>query len=174
MNIAVNNRNNPEYEAMLDHLIQEVFGFSFAPWFRRKLWNSDYESYSIIENGKMLSNVCIYKSELLINGRKTTAIQLGAVATRKSERGKGMSRIIMEHILSLYPCTPAYLFANQGVLDFYPKFGFTQTQTYKPEISLTINNNAAAVVKCNVSDKIVTRALSGRNVFSNFPLTSTT
>ncbi|MCL2284768.1 MAG: GNAT family N-acetyltransferase [Firmicutes bacterium] len=167
MNVTVNNRNNPEYEAMLDNLIQEIFGFSFSPWFKRKLWNSDYESYSIIESGKMLSNVCIFKSELLINGKKTTAIQFGAVATRKSERGKGMSRIIMGHVLSLYPSTPAYLFANQGVLEFYPKFDFVQVQTYKPEISFTIDNNAAAAVKCNVDDEIVTRALDRRNVYSS-------
>jgi len=59
MTITMNNQNNPAYEAMLDTLIQEVFGFSFEPWFEYELWDKNYESYSIIENGKMLSK-CMY------------------------------------------------------------------------------------------------------------------
>ena len=60
MNITVNHQNNPEYESLLDDLIREVFGFSFAPWFERKLWDERYESYSIVHGSKMLANVCIY------------------------------------------------------------------------------------------------------------------
>ena len=167
MTIIVNNKNNAEYEAMLDALVQEVFGFSFAPWFKCKLWDSNYESYSIIEDGKMLSNVCIYKSKLLINGERTPAISFGAVATRKDARGKGLSRHLIQHVLSLYPDTLAYLFANPSVINFYPQFGFRQAQTYKPEISVAINNDHAATIKCDLDDAILQKAIYNRNTYSN-------
>jgi len=140
MEIVMSNKNDPVYQAMLDDLIQEVFGFSFAPWFEYELWDDNYESYSIIENGKMLSNICIYKADLTIQGVKTPAIQFGAVATRKAERGKGYSRILMAHVLALYPNTPSFLFANEGVRDFYPKFSFRQVQNHIPQITVDINN----------------------------------
>jgi len=168
MNIAVNKQNNPAYEAMFDSLIQEVFGFSFEPWLEYGLWDDRYESYSVIENGKILSNICIFKSELLINSEKILAIQLGAVATRKTERGKGLSRLLMEHVLTLYPNTPAYLFANSRVVDFYPKFGFRQVQTYIPTLSVQINNTKHSAQKCDLDDEIVEEMLLSRNVHSNF------
>jgi len=165
--ITVNCGNNPSYEALLDDLIQEVFGFSFEPWFEYELWDNRYESYSIIECGKMLSNVNIYKFELVVNGKKTSAIRFGAVATRENERGRGHSRRLMEHVLSLYPDTLAYLSANESVIDFYPQFGFKQVQTYKPEISYEINNADTVAVNCDIDDKIVEQAIQNRSIFSN-------
>jgi len=165
--ITVNRGHNPVYEAILDDLVQDVFGFSFEPWFEYELWDERYESYSIIECGKMLSNVNIYKFELVVDGKKVSAIRFGAVATRKSERGKGHSRRLMEHVLSLYPDTLAYLSANESVVDFYPLFGFSQLQTYKPEISYEINNSNTTAVNCDIDDEIVEQAIQNRSMYSN-------
>ena len=167
MNITINRHNDPAYEFMLDSLIQEVFGISFALWFERGLWGNNYESYSIIEDGKMLSNVCIYKAELLVCGEKVTANQFGAVATSKSARGKGLSRILMEHVLSLYPDTLAYLAANSSVINFYPQFGFRQIQTYKAGHFVNINNDSTKAIKCKADNEIVTQAINSRNMYSN-------
>jgi GNAT superfamily N-acetyltransferase len=143
-----------------------VFGFSFSPWLERKLWDERYESYSIIENGKMLSNVCIFKAELVVSGEIIRANRFGAIATRKDSRGRGLSRRFMEHVLSLYPGTPSYLSANPSVIEFYPRFGFRQIQTHRPEIAIKINN-AAKAVKLELDDPIFTDFLHGREIFSN-------
>jgi len=166
MKISFNNRNNPEYETMFDNLIQEVFGFSFAPWFQRKLWDEQYESYSIIENGKMLSNICIYKAEMVVQGKTVPTIRLGAVATRKNARGKGLSRALVEHILSLYPNTLALLTANPSVIDFYPRFGFKQVPAYRAEIAAAINNNPATAVKYELDVPDFMSLVYGRSCYS--------
>ena len=166
MTITKNNGTNPAYQGIFDTLIQEVFGFSFQPWFEYKLWDDNYESYSIIENGKMLSNVCIYKSELLVQGKKVPAMQFGAVATLPEARGRGLSRLLMNHILSLYPDRLAYLAANKSVKDFYPLFGFKQIQTYSAKINAEINNDPAAAIKYEEDDNIVQQALQTRGAFS--------
>jgi len=162
LRITVNKGSNPEYEAMFDNLIQETFGFSFSPWFALKLWDERYESYSIIENGKMLSNVCIYKSEMIVLGETVRANQFGAIATRKSARGRGLARLLMEHVLSLYPDTLAYLAANSSVIDFYPRFGFKQIQIYKPEIAAKINNDSDKAVKYKLNDPTFMSLLNAR------------
>jgi len=145
MEITVSKKNDHTYEVLFDDLIKEVFGFSFDTWLERKLWDDRYESYSIIKDGLMLANLCIFKADMIVKGQRFPAIQLGAVCTRKSSRGKGLSRLLMEHALSLYTDTPAFLFANDSVVDFYPRFGFRQEQTYKPTIVTAINNYVQAM-----------------------------
>lgn len=167
MQITMNNHNNVTYEALYDSLIQETFGFSFERWFERKLWDEHYESYSIIENGVMFANVCIFKTDMMVNGKSFCAHQFGGVATRKSERGKGLSRLLMEHILEKYPNTPAFLGANPSVIDFYPRFCFRRVQTYHPEIVTDINNDTSKGTKLSPDDAQVVIALRERGAFSN-------
>lgn len=167
MQIAMNNHNNSAYEILFDKLIQETFGFSFEPWLEKKLWNEPYESYSIIENGVMLANVCVFKTDMLVQGTPMRAHQFGGVATRTSERGKGLSRLLMEHILMKYPDTPAFLGANPSVIDFYPRFGFRKVQTYHPEIVTAINNDTGKGIKLSPDDAQVMLALLERSSFSN-------
>jgi GNAT superfamily N-acetyltransferase len=167
MNITVSRNNNPAYERQFDELIKEVFCFSFAPWFDRKLWDERYESYSIIQDGTMLSNVCICKTDMLIRGQTIRAHQFGAVATRESERGKGLSRLLMDYILSLYPDVPAFLYANPSVIDFYPRFGFRQAPALLPGIVVTINNTLGRAIKYSPDDELIIHMLGGRRIYSS-------
>jgi len=166
MDITVNRQNNPVYELLLDDLIREVFGFSFVPWFQKKLWDERYESYSIIQDGKMIANACIFKADLLIHGQPVRAHQFGAIATRKNQRGGGHARLLMEHVLSLYPDTPSFLFANSNVIDFYPRFGFRQVKTYSPSIAVTIENAPNAAIQYHPDDEFVRQMLYDKCVYS--------
>lgn len=167
MQITMNNHNNIIYESMFDDLIQEVFGFSFKPWFQYKLWNERYESYSFIENGRMLANICIFKLEMVLNEEIIPVYQLGAVATRKEKRGKGLARSLMEHVLTKYLDTPMFLAANPGVLKFYPRFGFRRIQVYRPEVMVDINNNSSRSVKLLADDERVMNSLWKRGAYSS-------
>jgi len=163
--IVLTNKNDADYERMFDAFINEVFGFSFAPWFAEKVWDERYESYSIIQDNRILSNACIYKTDMLVGGQTIRANQFGAVATRESERGKGLSRMIISHILSLYPDTPAFLYANPNVTEFYPLFGFRRVNTYRPVIAAEINNPIGSA-KTLSPKEVLSDSFKGRGVFS--------
>jgi len=97
-------------------------------------------------------------------------MQFGAVATAKNAHGRGLSRLLMEHVLQLYPNRPAYLAANEGVTDFYPKFGFRQVQTYTASICYSqkvFDTKSPRAVKLDIDDEIVTHTLNSRGAFSN-------
>ena len=166
MHITVNRCSDPAYEALFDEHIQEVYGFSFSPWLERKLWDERYESYSVIANGRILANVCIFKTDMLIGGQPVRAHQFGAVSTRASERNKGLSRRLLEHVLSIYPDTLAFMAANPSALDFYPRFGFRRVQTYRPEIAVSIDNSPDKAVRLDPDDSLVLGALHGPRVYS--------
>ena len=166
MTITMTNKNDREYERMFDGLINEVFGVSFAPWLAEKLWDERYESYSIIQDNEIVSNVCIYKTDVLVGGQTVRAHQLGAVATRENERGKGLSRIIMNHVLSIYPDTPAFLYANPSVTEYYPQFGFHRIETYCPGIAAEICNPIDKTVTLTPKD-VLSDTFTGRSIFSS-------
>lgn len=166
MQIHMQNRNDLTYEALFDDLIRTSFGFSFKPWFEQKLWDKRYESYSVIENGKMLSNICIYKVDLLVMGKLTRAHQFGGVTTRAEARGKGYSRMLMEHIESEYPDTPAFLSANPSVIDFYPRFGFRQVPRSKPFLEVCIDNSPGEAVRLSSCDPFAIEMIHSRGAYS--------
>lgn len=60
-------------------------------------------------------------------------LQLGTVMTDKDYRNRGFIRKIMEEIEADYEggTDGIYLFANDSVLDFYPKFGFEKSVEYQ-------------------------------------------
>lgn len=144
MQISFNNRNDKYYQYKLNKLLREVF-FDFQFWYDLDLWDEDYESYSIIESGDLISNICVYKTKLLLNNKQYSALSIGAVATKEEYRGRGLSRKLMEHIIEKYEGVPMYLSANEGVVDFYPKFGFERVFEKLPVCEYEIRNDIKPV-----------------------------
>ncbi len=142
--IAFCNGPNKEYQKRLNHLLKGIF-FDFQFWYDLNLWDENYESYSISKGDEMVSNICVYKTQILFKGEPHLALSVGAVATREDYRGKGLSRRLMEHIVAKYRGTPMYLYADDEVLDFYPKFGFERVYEKQPVSDSVVDNTADAI-----------------------------
>lgn len=138
-NIVFNNKNDKKYQSMLNNLLKNIF-LDFQFWYDLNLWDDNYESYAIVEQDEIVSNICVFKTQLIFNHKQYLALSLGAVATKKECRGKGYSKTLMDHIISKYNNIPMYLSANESVVDFYPKFGFTRTYEKLPIYECEINN----------------------------------
>ncbi|MDR0949964.1 MAG: GNAT family N-acetyltransferase [Lachnospiraceae bacterium] len=167
MQITMNNHNDKAYEKLFGEHIQDIFCFSFTPWFERKLWDEYYESYSVIENDKMIANICIFKTDMRVQGKPFYALQFGGVSVRKEERGRGLSRLLMEHILAKYQNVPMFLGANSSVTEFYQRFGFRPVQTYYPKIQAVIDNSKCDTIKLNPDDHKIKQAIQNRTMHSN-------
>lgn len=134
------NGNDKDYQRKLNHLLKDVF-FDFAFWYDLDLWDENYESYSIMKKDAIISNICVYKTQVMFKGQRHLALSLGAAATKDTCRGQGLSRALMEHIMAKYDRVPMYLFANDEVLGFYPKFGFERVYEKQPVAYCAINNH---------------------------------
>ncbi|KNY27526.1 GNAT family N-acetyltransferase [Pseudobacteroides cellulosolvens] len=144
MQILFNNGNDKNYQVMLNKLLKDIF-LDFQFWYDLNMWDDKYESYSIMENGEIVSNISVFKTQVLLNNKQYSALSLGSVATKPECRGKGLSRILMEHILKKYDNMPMYLWANENVVDFYPKFGFERVKEKLPVYECSINNDITPV-----------------------------
>lgn len=118
-------KENAVLRASFNELAKKTFGIEFEDWYQLGYWTDKYIPYSFVEKGKVIANVSVNILQLVIGGQTVPAIQLGTVMTDEKYRSRGLSRQLMEKVLSDYKDIDLmYLFANETVLDFYPKFGF--------------------------------------------------
>lgn len=99
---------------------------NFRIWHSRGHWRKEYKPFSIVRDGKVVSNVSITEMKLLMEGRPINGIQIGTVGTIPEYQNQGLSRYLMEYVMDRYRDRTdiIFLFANEDVVDFYPKFGF--------------------------------------------------
>lgn len=98
----------------------------WAAWRDRGAWHDAYEVLALVDGAQIVSTIGITRMQLVVDGAAQTALQLGAVATLADYRGQGLSRRLMEWMFEerSSPDEPVFLFGNESVLGFYPRFGF--------------------------------------------------
>jgi GNAT superfamily N-acetyltransferase len=121
------------YRASFNRLTQKTYGFDFETWYQAGWWKDNYIPYSFLYENEIVANVSVNLMEFLIQGKVLRPIQLGTVMTEDSHRNQGLIRLLMNTVLEEYEKTQdfIYLFANDTVLDFYPKFGFEKVTEYE-------------------------------------------
>lgn len=155
--------NNYEYQFLTDisnitpirqsfnELTEDVFEISFEDWYQRGYWKSQYKPYVLLDNDEVVANVSVNQMSFRKNQKIINGIQIGTVCTKENYRNKGLIRFLINQILEDYPEQCIYLFANDTVLDFYPKFGFK----HQNEKQYYISNNHSAdyqFKKINISE----------------------
>lgn len=120
-------KDNLKYRVSFNELAKFVFNLDFSKWYEKGCWNDQYICYSYIDGDKIIANASVSKMTIIVNGKEYKAIQIGTVMTHPNYRNKGLARKLMDHIIDIYQDQYEfiYLFANESVLDFYPKFGFS-------------------------------------------------
>ena len=149
MNIVSGYRSDKQLRDSFNALAEQTFGLNFEGWYQNDFWKENYDPHSVVENGTVLSNVSVNRTDLLIDGRQYRILQLGTVMTAEGCRGRGFGRAIMEHIEQKYADVDGiYLFANDSVVDYYPRFGFRPAveHTYSKRVTMTGETQAEQVL----------------------------
>ena len=146
MNVIHSYRDNQELRSSFNALAEQTFdGLNFEGWYQNGFWGDNYDPHSIVIDGKVVANVSVNRCDLELGGRRYHILQLGTVMTAPEYRGRGLSRAIMEFIEpQLAAADGVYLFGNEGVVDFYPKFGFRRGREMEYRKSVSQSAPAAA------------------------------
>lgn len=124
-------REDAAVRASFNQLAEETFGLNFEAWYRNGFWGDHYEPYSIWEDGKIVANVSLNRTDMLVEGTRKRMYQLGTVMTHPDYRSRGYIRLLMAEIgKDTRDADGIYLFANDSVVEFYPKFGFEKGEEY--------------------------------------------
>ena len=150
-----NFKHDQEIRASFNRLTESVFGFSLEYWYQDGFWGDYYVPYSLLHNNKVVSNVSINKIEFDIEHKRKTGIQIGTVMTDEKYRNRGLNKYLMEKVMHEWKDQVdfVYLFANDSVLDFYPKFNFQIVDQYHYSKPLNIPNTLSSLRKLNMDDK---------------------
>lgn len=163
-------KNIDRYRLSFNKLVNRVFGIDFEKWHQHGFWDDTYVCHSYVDQNEVVANVSASKLEMIIDGEAMKALQIGTVMTHPDYRGRGLSKSLMEMVLKKYEPEYdfIYLFANNRVLSFYPKFGFTSAGQCRYSIDITdsdiIKKKEHAAVKkldiMNEQDRKLLREIS--------------
>ncbi len=130
-------KENETLRMSFNQLAVETFGISFEKWYELGYWRESYIPYAFVNQEEVIANASLTKMELMIHDKHYKVIQIGTVMTKKNYQGQGLSRRLIEEIIEDYrdKCDFIYLFANETVLDFYPKFDFKRVD----ELSVVVD-----------------------------------
>lgn len=131
--LIIDYKDDMRLRGLLNELTNEIYGFDFENWYQAGYWGDTYIPYSLLDGDRIISNVSVTIIDFIIDATKRTYVQIGTVMTHETYRKQGLNRILMEKVLEDWKenCDMVYLFANDTVLDFYPKFGFYPVQEYQ-------------------------------------------
>ena len=153
MDIVKDIKSNSILRESFFTLAKNTFGIDFREWYELGLWNKNYKAYCIKDGNKIISNVSVNPMKAIINGEIKKIAQIGTVMTDKDHRKEGLSRRLMEEVMNEYrnKTDLIYLFPNESVMKFYPKFGFKKgidnIFIYYPE---RIKNSNTKLIRMNI------------------------
>lgn len=143
-------KQNNQLRTSFNNLAKLCFSIDFEKWYKSGFWDNSYICHSIASNKEIISNISASKLNLIINNRKISAIQIGTVMTHPDYRMSGLAKTLMNKVLDHYKQSAdlIYLFPNDTVMNFYPKFGFALWNDFK---------YSAAVKNISCSDKKISK-----------------
>lgn len=126
-----------------NELAEKTFGLNFEAWYQSGYCGNTHIPYTLFDGKKAVSNVSVNCMQVAWQGKVRNFIQLGTVMTDPAYRNQNLSRCLMEEVLHDWKdkADAIFLFANQSVLDFYPKFGFERQAQYQYSISTEAVND---------------------------------
>ncbi len=169
--LVSNFKHDSEMRALFNQLTEATYGFNFEFWHEAGFWGNHYIPYSLMHDGKMVSNVSISKMEFNIDNEKKFGIQIGTVMTHNDYRHRGLNRYLMELVLEEWKDAVdfIYLFANNTVLDFYPKFNFERVAEFQYSKPINATKISSEVKKLNM-DEDEDKKLLVRTIYESLPI----
>ncbi|WP_409275288.1 GNAT family N-acetyltransferase [Neobacillus sp. SCS-31] len=148
-------REDPVLRESFFSLARSVFGIRFDRWYEMGFWTDKYIPYSYSDGENIIANVSVNRIGLVMDGVERRGLQIGTVMAHPDFRRQGLSRRLMEFVLDDFEgmYDVMYLFANQSVLDFYPKFGFVQKKEFLFSLPYRRHREASGLIrKLNMED----------------------
>ncbi len=151
-------------------LAGKTFGIEFEDWYQQGYWGPDYIPHVLMEGDRVVANVSVNRMTMLWKNRRRKYIQLGTVMTDPDYRGRGLAGFLLAKIIEDWrnQCEAIYLFANDSVLDFYPRFGFVKAKEYQNR--MPIQKEAGEIraldMSCEADKQLLMEAYKGANPFS--------
>lgn len=127
--ITITHADRGWHEAFLEFVPRVFPGIGFRDWYEHGGWTDDYVVFALADGDRIVASASRMEMRLVLQGRDVRGFQLGAVGTVPEHRHRGHQAAILPRLLAGVGASDlAFLFANDSVLDFYPRFGFERVR----------------------------------------------
>jgi ribosomal protein S18 acetylase RimI-like enzyme len=124
--------DDPPAKASFERYAKKIFGLDFSRWKARGLWDNQYKPFSAFAGGECAASICVYPSEMRVDGVKRRGAQLLTVGTLPEYRLQGIQRELwkMIHTWIKQECDFTFLFTDESAAGFYEKLGLRRQPEY--------------------------------------------
>lgn len=149
-----NFKDDTRLRASFNALTHQTFEFDFEQWYQDGYWGEGYQPWALAHDGRIVANISVNLMQFDVLGEARRGIQLGTVMVAPEYRGQGLSRVLLERVLDRWQgqCELVYLFANDTVLDYYPKFGFARVLEHEYSAALTPADRPCSFNRVDMDD----------------------
>lgn len=147
-------KDNTELRHSFNSLAQATYNFDFEDYYKSGYWNDRYIPYALLDDDRVVANVSVNVLDFFVCGEMKRYIQIGTVMTDMAYRNKGLCRYLLETVIAEWQDKSdlIYLFANDTVLDFYPKFGFVKILEHQYSKNITGNKSDDTIRHLNMDE----------------------
>ena len=133
---------NPEFRADYFHDLKakaaferyaiSIFRLDFAKWKAKGLWDKKYIAFSAFAGEECIASICVYPSEMTVEGRKELWAQLLTVGTLPEYRKQGIQRELWKRVQEWIDdrCSMTFLFTDETAAGFYEQLGFKREKEF--------------------------------------------
>ena len=117
--------DEPALKQQFIHLTQEIHNLDLTLWDEMGFWDDRYRPFSLFDQGRIISTLCLYEMQAIIHGESQKIVQISAVATVPDHRKQGLNRDLTKRALELAtPHAGLILFADDAARGYYENTGF--------------------------------------------------
>ena len=123
-----------ESRAAFKRFILAIHNLNFTAWEEAGYWDDRYRPFSWFKDGEVISSVCIYLLDAVVQGRPCKMVQISGVGTHPDFRRRGLNRELADIGLEWAKTQRfrgLFLFADEEAFPFYEHCGFSPLTEYK-------------------------------------------
>ena len=153
-------------------LAKKVFNLDFHPWYDSGCCGDSFMAYTLYDGDVAVSSAGVVVGEFEWKGELKRYSQLSTVMTDPGYRKHELNRWLIDKVLCDWrdESDMVYLYANDSVVNYYPKFGFEKVTEYA--YSLPIARKEGAVVRKLDLSKHADRTLLAKKYETNNPFSA--
>jgi ribosomal protein S18 acetylase RimI-like enzyme len=124
--------DDPCAKASFERYAKKIFGLDFGQWKTRGLWDNQYKPFSAFIEGECVASICVYPSEMKVDGMKRKGAQLLTVGTLPEYRLQGIQRELWKRVRAWISqeCDFTFLFTDESAAGFYERLGLRKQPEY--------------------------------------------
>lgn len=159
--VTVNGTEYTFYKNYQDHeklrlkfnaMTRNFWGFDFENFYQSTFWDDTCCIYTLFSDGEIVAHTTLTLFKTQLHSKEMLLAQLGTVMTAEKHQRKGLARFLMEYIQGEFKdqLDGMFLFANDTVTEFYPKFGFVPVDEYQASLNGVFANTGQIAKKLNL------------------------